>query len=216
MSKGIRSNSFQNYVQSIRKAFLFTVIYKPLGYRTEIQMPIAKVQYRSYRTAWGKAGKPVFNTLETLTVQLGTAHEWLNGSIASKAFPSSKPSLQSHTHSTSCNSRLRLFFLRHGLLKCMDMLKFCIMNMDIITSFKRKNWNSILSPVYCVSAKCQVPVFCSDQRTSLTRGYFKRCCKTNSTESDSFCDSQLSRIINDNQSRHGVLLTCFKFCNLVR
>lgn len=26
-------------------------------------------------------------------------------------------------------------FLRHGLLKCMDMLKFCIMNMDIITSF---------------------------------------------------------------------------------
>lgn len=62
------------------------------------------------------------------------------------------------------------FFLRHGLLKLMDMLKFCIMNMDIITSFKRKNWNSILSPVYCVSAKCQLPVFCSDQRTSLTRG----------------------------------------------
>lgn len=108
------------------------------------------------------------------------------------------------------------FFLRHGLLKCMDMLKLCIMNMDIITSFKRKNWNSIFSPVYCVSAKCQVPVFCSDQRTSLTRGYFKRCCKTNSTELDSFCDSQLSRVINDNQSRHGVLLTCFKFCNLVR
>lgn len=151
MSKGIRSNSFQNYVQSIRKAFLFTVIYKPLGYRTEIQMPITKVQYRSYRTAWGKAGKPVFNTLQTLTVQLGTAHEWLNGSIASKAFPSTKPSPQSHIHSTSCNSRL---FLRHGLLKCMDMLKFCIMNMDIITSFKRKN--GILFSVQCTV--CQLSV----------------------------------------------------------
>lgn len=157
MSKGIKSNSFQNYVQSIRKAFLFTVIYKPLGYQTEIQMPITKVQNRYYRTAWGKAGKPVFNTPENFTVQLGTAYEWLNCSIASKAFPSSKPSPWSHTHSQAATADFDIF-LRHGLLKCMDMLKFCIMNMDIITSFKRKNWNSILSPVYCVcqlSAKSQ-------------------------------------------------------------